>query len=440
MKPSRKSYKESLVFLLFLPLGIASMFWVGQNAIDNPPTWVVQAEIGTYIDPDLYRTPGAIPPLNADIMTPAPWLESFLTPDQNNLTPTQQETAEVIATPTQLATITEAPTLFLTSTATLSSTNTPFATSTIYYHPPTSTKKPPPPPTATPIPPTATFTPLPLSVDLSISKDDSSTTYTAGNATTYTITVSNNGPDDIVGATVQDTLSSLITSASWSCAPGVGASCTANGTGNISDAVDIPAGINITYTLIANISAFAGGSLNNTATVTLPLTTVDPNLLDNSSKDTNASTGNAVIGPPNLDITSLSSGSSVTYNFETPIIANGDGTPDFVYNEHLRPSGDRIHMDVVIIEISTDGVSWYQVFNWGNGIADANTNVDINIIGGLENDNRTILSADLYGLAGITVDIDPLVPLGSYTWVRISDPGTGVDSGLFFDSIEILTP
>ncbi len=41
------------------------------------------------------------------------------------------------------------------------------------------------------------------------------------------------------------------------------------------------------------------------------------------------------------------------------------------------PMGSGIWLDWVTIEIS-DGRNWYTVFNWGNNIADGNTNMDFN--------------------------------------------------------------
>ena len=53
------------------------------------------------------------------------------------------------------------------------------------------------------------------SADLAIAKTDGSTTYTPGNGITYTITVTNNGPSDAVGATVADSIPSTITGVTW---------------------------------------------------------------------------------------------------------------------------------------------------------------------------------------------------------------------------------
>ncbi|NVJ67541.1 MAG: DUF11 domain-containing protein [Gammaproteobacteria bacterium] len=61
--------------------------------------------------------------------------------------------------------------------------------------------------------------------DLTITKDDASATYTPGSDATYDITVTNNGPSDVVGAIVTDTLPAGLTTtqADISCSP---ANCT----------------------------------------------------------------------------------------------------------------------------------------------------------------------------------------------------------------------
>jgi hypothetical protein len=77
-------------------------------------------------------------------------------------------------------------------------------------------------------------------------------------------------------------------------------SCTASGSGNINDTVNVPAGGNVTYTLQATISPSATGSLSNTATVTAPNGVTDVNPANNSSTDTDAIVASAA-GIPALD-------------------------------------------------------------------------------------------------------------------------------------------
>ncbi|HQW80977.1 MAG TPA: hypothetical protein PLQ74_03825 [Pseudomonadota bacterium] len=108
----------------------------------------------------------------------------------------------------------------------------------------------------------------PLSADLSITKDDGVTAATAGGTTTYSITASNAGPSAVNGATVADTFPAACTSVNWTCTGAGAATCTANGSGNINDTVNLPSGGSVTYSATCAISPGASGSLSNTATVT----------------------------------------------------------------------------------------------------------------------------------------------------------------------------
>ncbi len=108
--------------------------------------------------------------------------------------------------------------------------------------------------------------------NLSITKSDGdgNAHYLPGGTIKYTIVITNNGPADVSGATVTDTFPASITAASWTCAGTGSASCTASGTGNISDSVNIPYGENVTYSVTATVSATATGDIVNTASVEDP--------------------------------------------------------------------------------------------------------------------------------------------------------------------------
>ena len=102
--------------------------------------------------------------------------------------------------------------------------------------------------------------------DLAITKTDGVTTATPGGSVTYTITASNAGPSNATGSTVADTFPASLT-CTWTCVGAGGGTCTAAGSGNINDTVNLPAGGSVTYTASCTISAAATGTLSNTATV-----------------------------------------------------------------------------------------------------------------------------------------------------------------------------
>ncbi len=118
--------------------------------------------------------------------------------------------------------------------------------------------------------------------DLGITKVVDVVVYLPGGSMVYTIQVSNAGPTNVTGATVEDILPSAIASASWTCTTSGSASCTASGTGNISDTIDLPAGDTVTYTVSAVVDGGASGNIANTALVSPPVGISDPNTGNNS--------------------------------------------------------------------------------------------------------------------------------------------------------------
>ena len=130
--------------------------------------------------------------------------------------------------------------------------------------------------------------------DVSITKTDGVTSVTPGGTTTYTIVVSNAGPDATTGVSVQDTFPAECTApvAYTSVAAGGASGNTAAGNAPINDTVNLPNGSSITYTATCNVSNSAVGSLVNTATASGG-TSVDSNPANNSATDTDTITATA---------------------------------------------------------------------------------------------------------------------------------------------------
>ena len=263
--------------------------------------------MGSNLNPDsdfLTNMPvGFIEPLDPSILTNPPWFDVFLTPGASFATRIARDTATspVGVTPTS----TSAPVVTLSPTGIISITNTPVPTNTVIYIPPpnTSTPKPPPPPPPDTAVPTNTNTSVPaVLVDLQITKTDGVAAYTAGGLVTYSIVVTNpTGPGNVVGAIVSDSFPAQIASATWTCVAAGGASCTANGSGNINDTVNVPAGGSLTYTVTANISASATGNMTNTAAVAVPAGYTDTNSGNNSASDTDTPAFSANLGITKTD-------------------------------------------------------------------------------------------------------------------------------------------
>jgi hypothetical protein len=135
----------------------------------------------------------------------------------------------------------------------------------------------------------------------------------------------------------------------------------------------------------------------------------------------------------------LPSGGALT--LDITVIANGDASYDLVYYERPAPAGNGIFLDWMIVQIG-DGTNWYTVFNWGDNIADTNSNMDFNILPNPqvpeETDQRTIPNSALYPPTGIAIDVDAIVPPGTYTQIRFVAPPGDADGQTEIDAVEVL--
>jgi len=121
--------------------------------------------------------------------------------------------------------------------------------------------------------------------DLSIAIDDGVRFVEDDGVLDYAITVHNAGPENALGARVQDTLPATLIGAEWTCTPLGGASCSPSGNGDIDDAVDLPNGATIVYELIATAQVGDRQPIENTATVTPSSGLGDGNPANNSATD-----------------------------------------------------------------------------------------------------------------------------------------------------------
>lgn len=121
--------------------------------------------------------------------------------------------------------------------------------------------------------------------NLSITKDDGFTTVSPGQSLTWTITVTNSGPEAVTGATVTDLFPASVTGVLWSCVSTGGGTCPASGSGNINASVNLPVGATVTFVANGLLDPAASGTLSNTAQVTAT-GSVDLDTSDNSATDT----------------------------------------------------------------------------------------------------------------------------------------------------------
>ncbi len=144
--------------------------------------------------------------------------------------------------------------------------------------------------------------------DVSITKTDGQTSVNAGSNTVYTIVASNAGPSNAPAATVADTFPAFCVSPSWTCVGAGGGSCAANGSGNLNQSVNLPAGGSVSFSATCPINGVASGTLSNTATVTAGVT--DPSPGNNSATDTSTIVAAPVLSINSVGLTEGDSGST----------------------------------------------------------------------------------------------------------------------------------
>jgi uncharacterized repeat protein (TIGR01451 family) len=126
--------------------------------------------------------------------------------------------------------------------------------------------------------------PQPATADLAVTKTDGLANAVPGGQLTYTIVVTNNGPDPAPGTLVEDLFANSLT-CSWTCVPAGGATCTAGPVlDDIADTIDLPAAASATYAAVCTLAGNATGTLTNTATVGLP-GLIDPVPGNNNATD-----------------------------------------------------------------------------------------------------------------------------------------------------------
>jgi uncharacterized repeat protein (TIGR01451 family) len=140
------------------------------------------------------------------------------------------------------------------------------------------------------------------SADVLVTKTNASASVVSGGSTSYTIVVSDAGPDAANGAVVTDPAVAGLAKTAVSCAgESGGAVCPASPTvAQLESGLAIPtlpAGSSVTFTVTANVTAGVGASVTNTATVAVPAGATDPDSTNNQASDTDT-----VIAPPEPDL------------------------------------------------------------------------------------------------------------------------------------------
>jgi uncharacterized repeat protein (TIGR01451 family) len=116
---------------------------------------------------------------------------------------------------------------------------------------------------------------------------DNRSSILPGQATSYTISLINNGPSAVSGATITDIFPEALTNVTWSCSASSGSVCTPAGVqnGNVNASANVIPGGTVTISANATVKPTAAGNINNTAFLSSP---IEPLINNMSALDTTA--------------------------------------------------------------------------------------------------------------------------------------------------------
>ena len=186
-------------------------------------------------------------------------------------------------------------------------------------------------------------TTIKVEADLWVTKVSSPVPFVPGDPIIYTIVVGNDGPSSVTGAAVTDTLPAEVLAPTWTCVGAGGGVCTASGSGDLNETVDLPVGATVTFTITGTVDPATSVTavITNTVTATVPVGATDPDPSDNSATDSNPFN-------PEADIALVKSATP------DPVIA---GT-SLTYTLQVTNNGPATAIDVAVSDILPVGVSY----------------------------------------------------------------------------------
>ena len=161
----------------------------------------------------------------------------------------------------------------------------------------------------------------PASVDIAVTKTDGQTAAIAGLPLTYTIVVSNAGPQADPAVTLTDSFPAGLTDVSFTSVAADGATGnTASGAGDLNETLSMPAGSSVTYSVTATIAPDFTGTLINTASAVASFSDSVPG--NNSATD-----NDTVVTAPSLTLVIADASISETGSTTATVSRNGATTP-----------------------------------------------------------------------------------------------------------------
>jgi len=263
-----------------------------------------------------------------------------------------------------------------------------------------------------------TVTAVPVIADLSITKTDGVSSAIPGGAATYTIVASNAGPSAALGNTVTDTFPAACSAVSWTCVGAGGGTCSAAGSGSISDTVDLPVGGSATYTASCDIDPTATGTLSNTATITPSASVMDPDSGNNNATDNDTLAATADLSITKSDgVSSATPGGSVTYT----IVASNAG-PSVALGNTVTDTFPSACTTVAWTCVGAGGGSCS-----ASGSGDISDSVDLPVGGSATYTATCDIDPSVNGILDNTASISPAA--------GVSDPNNGNNSASDTDTL-----
>ncbi|MEN9524616.1 MAG: hypothetical protein RL536_685, partial [Candidatus Parcubacteria bacterium] len=328
MMTQKPERKDWVLLIFIIPIGVLLILFVGQWAIRLLPSWIVNSGMNSNLEPDAARPLALLEPLLPQILIPLPWEDSYLDPGGDISFPPFL-TFEPTASPSPTAV--QPTSTEATPTATTPSPSPTKPSATPKTPSPTKPSETEPSPSATtPSPSPTTPSPSPTTPSPSPTTPSPSPTTPSPSPTTPSPSPTTPPPPICPGAHTPD--GPLPCDYGTTSTPPVG------------------------------------------ATQVTPDPAID------------------VGAPPNEDIGLIDDGSYIVLNLSVTVDSAPDNLYDLVFYEW--ENGGNVYLDMVIIGVTNDvsGSSYYEVFNWGNNIADTNSNVSDLAAGGEQDDEMVPLS------------------------------------------------
>jgi hypothetical protein len=139
----------------------------------------------------------------------------------------------------------------------------------------------------------------------------------------------------------------------------------------------------------------------------------------------------------------MSSGSFLDLQLALPLTLGP--ASQVIYYPDPAAAPPALEMDAVVLQIG-DGKNWYTILNWGDGAPNPNTDLPgfpPNTMDCTSEPDNCLIDVSLLiaNSPGITINLNGLIPAGTYPYIRIKSPGNPPDTsndGVSIDAIVVV--